>query len=92
VKLLVIGAGAWGTALAVQACQRHDVTLWARDTALIQSLQQQGENQRYLPGRAMPSALHLSHAPFNQALLHVDLTVAKTSGICPAAQCPALCT
>ena len=74
-KLLVVGAGAWGTALAVQACQRHDVTLWARDTALIQSLQQQGENQRYLPGRAMPSALHLSHAPFNEALLHVDLTV-----------------
>ena len=74
-KLLVIGAGAWGTALAVQACQRHDVTLWARDAALIQSMQQQCENQRYLPGRAIPSALHLSHAPFNQALLHVDLTV-----------------
>ena len=74
-KLLVVGAGAWGTALAVQACHRHDVTLWARDAALIQSLQQQGVNQRYLPGRAMPSALHLSHAPFNEALLHVDLTV-----------------
>ncbi len=74
-KLLVVGAGAWGTALAVQACQRHDVTLWARDPALIQSMQQQGENQRYLPGRAMPSALHLSHAPFKEALLHVDLTV-----------------
>ena len=74
-KLLVIGAGAWGTALAVQACQRHEVTLWARDAALIQSMQQLGENQRYLPGRALPSALHLSHASFNEALLHVDLTV-----------------
>ena len=74
-KLLVVGAGAWGTALAVQACQRHDVTLWARDAALIQSMQQQGENQRYLPGRAIPSALHLSHAPFSEAFLHVDLTV-----------------
>ena len=74
-KLLVVGAGAWGTALAVQACQRHGVTLWARDAALIQSMQQQGENQRYLPGCALPSALRLSHAPFNQALLHVELTV-----------------
>ena len=74
-KLLVVGAGAWGTALAVQACQRHDVTLWARDAALIQNMQQQGENQRYLPGRALPAALHLSHASFNQALFHVDLTV-----------------
>ena len=74
-KLLVVGAGAWGTALAVQASQRHDVTLWARDTAWVQSLQQQRENQRYLPGCALPAALHLSHASFNKALLHVDLTV-----------------
>ena len=77
-KLLVVGAGAWGTALAVQACQRHDVTLWARDAALIQSMQQQGENQRYLPGRAMPSDLHLSHATLSEALSGVDLTVLAT--------------
>jgi glycerol-3-phosphate dehydrogenase (NAD(P)+) len=78
VKLLVIGAGAWGTALAVQACQRHEVTLWARDTALIQSMQQLGENQRYLPGRALPSALHLSHASLPEALSGLDLTVLAT--------------
>ena len=77
-KLLVIGAGAWGTALAVQACQRHEVTLWARDTALIQSMQQLGENQRYLPGRALPSALHLSHASLPEALSGLDLTVLAT--------------
>jgi glycerol-3-phosphate dehydrogenase (NAD(P)+) len=75
---LVIGAGAWGTALAVQACQRHEVTLWARDTALIQSMQQLGENQRYLPGRALPSALHLSHASLPEALSGLDLTVLAT--------------
>ena len=30
-KILVLGAGAWGTALAVSAAARHEVTLWARD-------------------------------------------------------------
>jgi glycerol-3-phosphate dehydrogenase (NAD(P)+) len=75
VKLLVVGAGAWGTALAVQACQRHDVTLWARDAYLIQNMQQQRQNPRYLPGRALPEALQLSHADISLASKGVDMTV-----------------
>jgi glycerol-3-phosphate dehydrogenase (NAD(P)+) len=78
VKLLVVGAGAWGTALAVQACQRHEVTLWARDAALIQNMQQLRENQHYLPGRVLPASLHLSHAPFSEVLSGIDLTVLAT--------------
>jgi glycerol-3-phosphate dehydrogenase (NAD(P)+) len=78
VKLLVVGAGAWGTALAVQACQRHEVTLWARDPSLVQKMQQQRENQHYLPGRVLPACLHLSHASFTDALSGVDLTVLAT--------------
>ncbi len=74
-KLLVVGAGAWGTALAVQACQRHDVTLWARDAYLIQNMQQQRQNPRYLPGRALPEALQLSHADISLASKGVDMTV-----------------
>ena len=34
-KICVLGAGAWGTAMAVGAAGRHDVTLWARDTAQV---------------------------------------------------------
>jgi ketopantoate reductase len=41
VKLLIVGAGAWGTALAVQTASRHEVTLWARDASLVQALQHQ---------------------------------------------------
>ena len=38
-KILLIGAGAWGTALAVSAaCKGRDVTLWARSPALLQTL------------------------------------------------------
>ena len=77
-KLLVVGAGAWGTALAVQACQRHEVTLWARDAELIQNMQQLRENQHYLPGRVLPASLHLSHAPFSEVLSGIDLTVLAT--------------
>ena len=74
-KLLVLGAGAWGTALAAQASARHEVTLWARNPAIIQDMQARGVNQRYLPGQSLPPALHLSHAPLAQLLPHTDLVV-----------------
>jgi glycerol-3-phosphate dehydrogenase (NAD(P)+) len=32
-KIAFLGAGAWGTALAMAAARRHDVLLWARDAA-----------------------------------------------------------
>ena len=66
-KIIVLGAGAWGTALAVSAVvQRpgaHTVTLWGRDAHQIQMLGMQRANQRYLPGVVLPAALQLSHAP-----------------------------
>ncbi len=77
-KLVIVGAGAWGTALAVQAASRHEVTLWARDASLVQTLQQHRENKRYLPGCVLPASLHISNAPFSEALSDVDLTVLAT--------------
>lgn len=65
-KIIVLGAGAWGTALAVSAasCQpgAHAVTLWARDLQQAHGIQQMRENNRYLPGIALPPALQISHA------------------------------
>lgn len=50
-RITVIGAGAWGTALAqVYAQAGHDVTLWAREAALAESIQKTKENKTYLPG------------------------------------------
>lgn len=64
-KIIVIGGGAWGTALAVNASSRaaapHAVTLWVRDAAQAQALQQGRENQRYLPGVPLPTSLQISH-------------------------------
>ncbi len=60
-KIVVIGAGAWGTALAISAAAapRHQVTLWARDAALVKALQTERSNSRYLPGIALPERLQL---------------------------------
>ncbi len=61
-KILVLGAGAWGTALAVSAAGRHDVTLWARDPAQARALRTDRENRRYLPTVALPARITVSDA------------------------------
>lgn len=59
-KITVIGAGAWGTALAVSAARHaagHAVTLWARDGAQARAMASARENVRYLPGIGLPQGL-----------------------------------
>jgi glycerol-3-phosphate dehydrogenase (NAD(P)+) len=62
-KIVVLGAGAWGTALAINAASNvaagHQVTLWARDAGLVKALQTDRTNDRYLPGIALPASLLL---------------------------------
>lgn len=63
-KICVLGAGAWGTALAVSASSQdrspHALTLWARDAALVTAMQSTRQNQRYLPGAALPESLQVT--------------------------------
>ena len=57
-KIAVLGAGSWGTALAaLMARHGHAVTLWGRDAAVAAAIDQQHENTRYLPGIALPDTL-----------------------------------
>ncbi len=54
--IAVLGAGGWGTALAVHLARTgHDVRLWARDAALVARMGDMRENTTYLPGVALPS-------------------------------------
>ena len=53
----VLGAGAWGTALALAACGRHEVRLWARDADQAARMRRERRNPRYLPEVAWPPAL-----------------------------------
>jgi glycerol-3-phosphate dehydrogenase (NAD(P)+) len=59
-KLSVLGAGAWGTALAVSVCGRHPTLLWARDAQQAQQLREHRVNRRYLDGVALPDALAIT--------------------------------
>ncbi len=50
-RIAVLGAGSWGTALSnLLAASGREVALWARDEALVDTLQKRRENIRFLPG------------------------------------------
>ena len=59
-NLTVLGAGAWGTALAASACLRQPTQLWARDAAQAAAMQRERCNARYLPDAPLPAALTIS--------------------------------
>ena len=64
----IIGAGAWGTALAMAIARNgHDVLLWARDSKYAKQMQATRENDRYLPGLLFPDNLTVV-ADFEAAL------------------------
>ena len=58
-RIAVLGAGAWGTALAAAAAARHHVWLWARDADQAEALQRLRCNARYLPDVSLPAALQV---------------------------------
>jgi len=58
-KIAILGAGAWGTAIAISLATRHAVSLWARDAALLAALRSTRTNERYLSGIILPPELLL---------------------------------
>ena len=79
-RLAVLGAGAWGTALAISfsLSQRHTVSLWARDPALVLTISAERMNQRYLPGIKIPPSIMLE-SDIAATLRNADLTLIATS-------------
>jgi glycerol-3-phosphate dehydrogenase (NAD(P)+) len=72
----VIGAGAWGTALALVAAQAgRAVSLWAREPEVVQAIRHQRDNVPFLPGVPLPLSItataRLEEAAANEALLVV---------------------
>lgn len=91
-RIAILGAGAWGTALAIALADRHEVVLWGRDRQAMQDAQERRENAAYLPGFALPAALSVT-SDFDAALAHVAgrddaLLIAATSvaGLRPLTQ------
>jgi glycerol-3-phosphate dehydrogenase (NAD(P)+) len=58
-NIAILGAGAWGTALAIHAAPRHRVTLWGRDDTQMRRMAQDRQNSRYLSGCPFPPTLAL---------------------------------
>ena len=57
-RCAVIGAGSWGSALAIQLARSGDeVWMWARTSEAASGIQTHRENKRYLPGISMPKEL-----------------------------------
>ncbi len=56
----VIGAGGWGTALAIQAAKSHEVLLWSHSEEEAQIFRSHQENIFYLPGISIPSSIEIS--------------------------------
>ena len=87
-NITLLGAGAWGTALAVTLAERHQVTLWSRDASLIDAIAASRENARYLAGIRLPQSLQLS-SDFSQAVEHAKgglvIVATPVSGLRPIA-------
>lgn len=73
-KVIFLGAGAWGTAMAMHAAKNplcSEVTLWSRSAEQALQVQTTRCNERYLKGLVLPEALHVT-ANWEEAFLNAD--------------------
>ena len=84
-NIAVLGAGAWGTALAISAVRpadtRRRVTLWARDALQAADLKHHRENRRYLSGVVLAEAVQIATGPLHSGstlLAAADLVIIAT--------------
>ncbi len=90
-NISILGAGAWGTALAASLADRHAVMLWGRDATAMQMTQVSRQNAAYLPEIILPDALTIS-ADFNAVIAHCAaddallIVATPVAGLRPVAQ------
>ncbi|HYD81195.1 MAG TPA: NAD(P)H-dependent glycerol-3-phosphate dehydrogenase [Paucimonas sp.] len=91
--IAILGAGAWGTAMAIALADRHDVVLWGRNEPAMRDAALRRESSAYLPGFTLPERLVVT-SDFELAVAHVakaavpGLLIAATAvaGLRPLAQ------
>lgn len=76
-RIAVLGAGAWGTALAQAFSPHHDVVLWGRNPAQLQDIASTREHARYLPGIRLHDALRYD-SDLARAVSGADLHLVAT--------------
>jgi glycerol-3-phosphate dehydrogenase (NAD(P)+) len=81
-NIIVLGAGAWGTALAISAASNakaaHAVTLWSRDAAQAAAMQSQRCNAKYLPQVVFPESLQIASGSFDAIVKTADVVIIAT--------------
>jgi glycerol-3-phosphate dehydrogenase (NAD(P)+) len=88
-KIAVLGAGAWGTAIAASLSGRMSVRLWARDPAQANLISTTRRNERYLPGLQIPDALGVTaDFPGDADLALVATPVAGLREVAGKISCP----
>jgi glycerol-3-phosphate dehydrogenase (NAD(P)+) len=75
-RIAVLGAGAWGTALAISLARRggHSVMLWSHSASLAEQLIDTGENIPYLPGYTLPMGIEVT-ADLPAAVFEADIVL-----------------
>lgn len=76
-KITLLGAGAWGTALAIAFADKHDITLWSREEDVAAELVATRENRRFLPGYRLPESVAVAN-DFAVAVTDAELLVVAT--------------
>ncbi|MBF1164878.1 MAG: NAD(P)-dependent glycerol-3-phosphate dehydrogenase [Dechloromonas agitata] len=76
-KITLLGAGAWGTALAIAFAGKHAVTLWSREADVAAELLACRENRRFFPGYRLPDSIAVT-TDFAAAAADADLLVVAT--------------
>jgi glycerol-3-phosphate dehydrogenase (NAD(P)+) len=86
-NISILGAGAWGTALALALASKNQVLLWGRNRQMMQEMQSSRNNLNYLPGFVLPPAIQAT-ADFDAALKGADLVIiaSSVSGLRPILQ------
>ena len=87
-NITLLGAGAWGTALAIALSRRHPVVLWSRNAHVVEAMRGARQNTRYLPGMVLPEALRVS-ADLDEAVAHAKggllIVASSVAGLRPLA-------
>jgi glycerol-3-phosphate dehydrogenase (NAD(P)+) len=77
VRIAVLGAGAWGTALALSFSGRHDVALWTWQAEHAAAMRAARANAQFLPGHSLPESVSVT-ADFAAAIDGADLALIAT--------------
>ncbi|HLO65140.1 MAG TPA: glycerol-3-phosphate dehydrogenase, partial [Azonexus sp.] len=86
-NITLLGAGAWGTALAIAFAGKHAVTLWSREEDVAAELLATRENSRFFPGYRLPDSVVVT-TDFAAAVGGAELLVIATpiAGLRPTAE------